>query len=107
MPRRVDPDDIQVTEVDALLIQPAVAGAPLGPQVCGRAEVGLQGRLPHTIFEEDTEGERQQRSTGRMAGHGRGLRRELEGFDLGVFLFFYDFPPPLVSFPFLFSPLCF
>lgn len=57
-----------------------------------------------TIFEEDTEGERQQRSTGRMAGHGRGLRRELEGFDLGVFLFFYDFPPPLVSFPFLFSP---
>lgn len=48
-----------------------------------------------TIFEEDTEGERQQRSTGRMAGHGRGLRRELEGFDLGVFLFFYDFPPPL------------
>lgn len=37
-----------------------------------------------TIFEEDTEGERQQRSTGRMAGHGRGLRRELEGFDLGV-----------------------
>lgn len=37
-----------------------------------------------TIFEEDTEGERQQRSTGRMAGHGRGLQRELEGFDLGV-----------------------
>lgn len=45
-PWGVDPDDIQVTEVDALLVQPAVAGTSLGPGV--HSQVGLQQRMAHT-----------------------------------------------------------
>lgn len=152
-----------MTEVDALLIQPAVAGAPLGSQVRGRAEVGLQGRLPHTCSRRrrdelqvgfrapehipagaavipehrgaawhnpaETAPQcpppptpcciRDPQSPGahRLPGGRRGrapaaqhrqdgwawLRRELEGFDLGVFLFFfYDSFPPFYLF--FFSP---
>lgn len=32
-PGRVDPDDVQVAEVDALLVVPVAAGAAFGPDV--------------------------------------------------------------------------
>lgn len=45
-PRCVDPDDVQVTEVDAFLIQPAVAGTSLGPR--RRGQVGLGRGMAQT-----------------------------------------------------------
>lgn len=39
-PRCVDPDDVQVTEVDAFLIQPAVAGTSLAPRPRGQVRLG-------------------------------------------------------------------
>lgn len=35
LPWGVDPDDVQMAEVDALFIVPAVTGAALGPDVSG------------------------------------------------------------------------
>lgn len=95
-PRCVDPDDIQVTEVDAFFIQPAIAGTSLGPRV--RSQGGLQRRVAHTVFQEDAEGEHQQQGAGGVAGHGAGLtsvglrRKELEVLETFSSGFLLSFP---------------
>lgn len=41
-PGCVDPDDVQVTEVDAFLVQPAVAGTSLGPGRRGQVRLARE-----------------------------------------------------------------
>lgn len=41
-PRRVDPDNVQVAEVDALFIVPAAAGAAFGPDAVWRCSLSRQ-----------------------------------------------------------------
>lgn len=55
-PRGIDPDNIEMTEVNTLLIHPVAAGASLGPQVFDAAvcrQVGVCWRMAQTYREEN------------------------------------------------------